>query len=98
MLLMRCAIPDALEHFLHALLALGRRHACAVRQRKLDVFKHGQIANQVERLKDRTRFSRLRMRVRSESDRFATALRIDPVVAAVAFGESSRPRNREQRG
>ena len=42
-----------LERLLNALLSFCRRHS-AIRQRKLDVFVHGEIADQVERLEDET--------------------------------------------
>jgi hypothetical protein len=44
---------DALEGVANALLPFLRRHA-AVRERELDVFVDGQVANQVERLEDET--------------------------------------------
>src|SRR6266567_6567772 len=55
---LRGIVPDAVSHsdtlesFHHALLALGSRHLLSVRQRKLDVLIHGQIADQVEALEN----------------------------------------------
>ena len=48
----RCAMPHALERVERALLALGRAHAGAVRERQLDVLEHREVADQVERLED----------------------------------------------
>ena len=50
------AHADALECFGHALLSFARIHA-AIGQRQLDVFINGQVANQIETLKDETHFA-----------------------------------------
>src|SRR5271165_3222271 len=42
---------DALQRFLHALLALRAAHA-AIGQGQLDVLIHGEVADEVERLED----------------------------------------------
>src|SRR4029077_10321326 len=42
---------DALERLLHSLPPLGRPHA-AVSERQLDVFKHREVADQIEALED----------------------------------------------
>jgi hypothetical protein len=46
---------DLLQRLLDALLPLARRHT-AVRQRQLNIFVNGQIADQVERLENETDF------------------------------------------
>ena len=45
-------MPHPLERVDHALLALLRAHAVAVRQRQLDVLEDREVADQVERLED----------------------------------------------
>ena len=42
---------DAFQRLGHALLAVGGVHA-AIGQRQLDIFKHGEVADQIEALKD----------------------------------------------
>ena len=46
----------ALQRFLHALLALRRRHA-AIGERQLDVLVNGEIADQIESLEDEADFA-----------------------------------------
>ncbi len=85
---------DSFENFLHALLAFGGRHA-AIGQREFHVFVNGEVADQVEGLKDEADLAiadagAIRQR------KVRHGLGIDPVIAF--RGRIEQPENREQRG
>src|SRR3546814_5843319 len=48
---------DPLQRFVYALTAFGLADAVAIGQRQFDVLEHGEIADQVEGLKDETDFA-----------------------------------------
>src|ERR1700751_2530326 len=86
--------PDALEHFLHALLALRRRQA-AIRERQLDVLENREIADQIERLENETDFAIADARAIGER-KIRHRLFVDPVVAVRRRIEQAE--NRKQGG
>src|SRR6202030_4560533 len=86
--------PDALEHFLHALLALRRRHA-AIRKRQLDVLENREIPDQIERLENETDFAIPNASAIGER-KIRHRLLVDPVVAVRRRIEKAE--NREQSG
>ena len=79
---------DALEHFLHALFALGRRHA-AIGQRQLDVFIHREVADQVERLEDEADFAIADARAIGER-KIRDRLPVDPVLCRRSANRAGR--------
>src|SRR5580704_575587 len=85
---------DALEHFLHALLALRRRHT-AIRERKLDVLKNGEIADQVKCLENEADLAIANASAIGER-KIRHRLLIDPVVAIARRIEQAE--NRKQGG
>src|SRR6266481_6755449 len=70
---------NALEHFLHALLALRRRHA-SIRERQLDVLENREIADQVQRLENETDFAIANAGAIGER-KIRHRILVDPVVA-----------------
>src|SRR6185437_13915273 len=85
--------PDALEHVLHALLALFCSHT-AIGERQFDVFKDGEIADQIERLKNEPDLAVADARAVAERELF-DRLSVNPVASVRRRIEQAQ--NRQQR-
>ena len=81
---------DTFERGLHPLFTLGRAHA-AIRQRQLDVVEHGEIADQVEILKDEADLPVPRARALAHRQ-VRHRLTVEPVLATGRCVEQSEDR------
>src|SRR5690348_13513264 len=85
---------DAIEHVLHALFAFLGAHA-AVSERQLDVFKYGEVADEIERLKDEADFAIANPSTVAKR-KFFDRLGMNPIIAV--GWRIEQPKDRKQCG